>query len=78
MSDQLYCLWSGVRSKKEILAMLAKVTYIADVERQKGGIEHASLMAAVGVGLRWAVRDWDFGFEEISKPQKKVKYEGKL
>jgi hypothetical protein len=58
-----------IRSKDEIYDMLAKVTAIASAERQKGNKEHASLMVAVGVGLRWVLRDYDFGLEEPTKPQ---------
>lgn len=58
-----------IRSKDEIYEMIAKVTAIATVERQKGNKEHASLMTAVGMGLRWVIHDYDFGLEEPTKPQ---------
>ena len=57
-----------IRSKYEIYDMLAKVTEIANSERQMGNKEHASLMTAVGVGLRWVLRDYDFGLEEPTRP----------
>lgn len=69
MKEYLYCLWSGVRAKPEIYSMLAKITAIANIERKKGNPEHAALMTAVGVGLRWVIHDYDFGLEELSKPR---------
>ncbi len=67
--NYLYCLIDSRRSEKEIYAMLARVTLIANLERQKGNKEHASIMTAVGFGLRWVVRDYDFGLEEPTKPK---------
>lgn len=57
-----------MRSKEEIYDMLAKITAVATLERNLGNKEHASLMVAVGVGLRWVLRDYDFGLEEPTKP----------
>jgi hypothetical protein len=57
-----------IRSKDEIYDMLAKVTLIANTERQLGNTEHASLMTGVGVGMRWVLHDYDFGLEEPTKP----------
>ncbi|KAB2942397.1 MAG: hypothetical protein MPEBLZ_04510 [Candidatus Methanoperedens nitroreducens] len=58
-----------IRPKEEIYGMLAKVTLIANTERQLGNMEHASLMTAMGVGMRWVLRDYDFGLEELTKPK---------
>ncbi len=49
--------------------MLAKVTAVANIERTKGNKEHAQLMTAVGMGLRWVIRDYDFGLEECTRPR---------
>lgn len=57
-----------MRHKKQIYEMLAKITAVAAVERQKGNIEHAQIMTAVGVGLRWVIYDFDFGLEDLTKP----------
>jgi hypothetical protein len=64
----LYCAWEPMRRKKQIYEMLAKITAIAACERQQGNIEHAQLMTAVGVGLRWVIYDFDFGLEDLTKP----------
>lgn len=58
-----------IRPKDEIYGMLAKVTLIANTERRLGNTEHASIMTAVGVGMRWVLRDYDFGLEEPTKPK---------
>ena len=68
MKNYLYCTWEPMRRKKQIFDMLGKITAIATIERQLGNIDHAQLMTAVGVGLRWVVYDWDFGLEDLTKP----------
>lgn len=68
MSNFLYCLWDQRRPEKEIYNMLAKITAVANIEREKGNIEHARIMTAVGFGMRWVVRDYDFGLEEPTRP----------
>ncbi len=47
--------------------MLTKVTLIANLERERGNTEHAALMTAVGVGLRWVIHDYDFALEGKEK-----------
>ncbi|PWB55598.1 MAG: hypothetical protein C3F06_02380 [Candidatus Methanoperedenaceae archaeon] len=68
MKNYLYCIWEPMRSKKQIRELLAKITAISNVERQLGNIEHAQLMTAVGVGLRWVIYDFDFGLEDLTIP----------
>ncbi len=53
-----------MRSEAEIQVMLAKLTLIADKEREKGNKEHSQLCTAMGCGLRWVIGDWDFGLDE--------------
>ncbi len=60
-TEHLYCLWSGLRTKQEIYDMLSRVTAISNMEREKGNKDHAALMTAVVVGLRWVIHDYDFG-----------------
>lgn len=75
--NYLYCKWDPIRPKKQIYEMLLKMTAIAQAERQQGNIEHAQLMTAVGVGLRWVLYDWDFGLEDLTKPNIVMKKEKK-